>query len=460
MKLASLLSSVLVIMCAWYSQVYSATGNLPQISSIKSRDIIKSVVLEGQKVTIQVEDTFKKRFLRDDFFVEYEQDIDLSTMDESILTLPFILNVISIIWSSGEDYYIEKMDKDMYHSLILIKRVVRRLYPKTSWEGRLIPRTLVTNSSPVLLKDPAKEFALFFSGGLDSTSSALTYHDKSLLLITARGQWDVPLGNDLLWQQRENGFREFAKRYGHTNSFVRSNFAEFLNWSALDNLSSEIASWRLDTVEGIGMFGLAAPILYSKGYSLVRMAASYTWTYPWPSAANPLVDNNLCMAGAIKFEHDQFEYSRADKIENIINLANQGLIDRPILKVCDGRRAANCDGNDCSKCVPTAFTILTLGEDPNNYGFDTSHEEVIERMKRYLAVKQLYWTLWELQDLKVKLRQRGNVSKDIAWFMNMDLSSLIDAHYLKEKEIVNWNEFRHLAPASVKIPKVSTKILK
>ena len=45
--------------------------------------------------------------------------------------------------------------------------------------------------------------ALLFSGGLDSTSTALAHLDKKQLLITAWGHWDLPLNEPALWQVRK-----------------------------------------------------------------------------------------------------------------------------------------------------------------------------------------------------------------------------------------------------------------
>lgn len=404
--------------------------------------------------------TFKQHYLEDDFFAIYDKDIDLSFLDESIVTIPCILNVISIIWMSGDEYAIDSMDEDLYHSLNTIKEVLCRLYPNTSFEGSLIPKRLVNNLPKVPLKDENNEFALLFSGGLDSTSSALAYHDKKLLLITARGQWDVPLDDDRLWKEREKSFRKFAKRYGHTNAFIRSNYVDFLNWDACEALSSEVNSWRSDTTEGMGMFGLIAPILYSKGYSLARMAASHTWSYPLPDAANPLVDNNLRFADAFTMQHDQFEYARFDKLELIMNLAKQGLVDRPILKVCDGRRVKNCFDNDCAKCIPTALMLTVLGEDLASYGFRGTSDEIIEKAKQYLSGtdKHIFWPLWELQEFRDRLCERGICDERLAWFMELDLKPLL-AH-MKYQERMLWQNFKDLAPATVEIPNIPTKELR
>jgi hypothetical protein len=423
-------------------------------------DLIKAFHVEKNRIRVEVENSFKKNYLLDDFFVVYDEDIDLTSLDNSLLIIPFIMNVISIVWISGMDYYIDSLDADLYDSLLKVKKVIQRLYPNTSWNGNLIPRKLVKNRAEVSLKDPNKELALLFSGGLDSTSSALSYLDKKLLLITLRGHWNVPLeqsdSQGMIWKSKEQASRDFAKRYGHTNAFVGSNFSEFLNWDHLESLSEEIATWRLDTSEGIGLFGLVAPLLYIKGYSVIRIAASYDWTYPWPSSSNPLVDNNLRFADSFQLAHDQFDYTRADKVDLLIKLARQGSIDRPKLSMCDGRNVGHCADIDCSKCIPTAFMILALGDDPSLYGLNLSEDEIIKGAKNYLAHKHLYSTLWEFQDLRNKMRDRGYDQK-YSWFMNLDLKLLIAPH--KKKKRLNWQAFKDLAPESLVISERPTIML-
>lgn len=431
--------------------VCGATGEL---------DLIKTIEINKNSIKIAVHEQFKKTYLVDDFFVQYEPDVDLTTIDYSLVTLPFVLNIISIVWISGETYYIDSMDKDIYQSLKKIKEIFKRMYPKTSWEGQLIPRQLVENKPLATLANPSKECALLFSGGLDSTSSAIAHRDKKLLLITMRGQWDVPLDMDELWHIRERDIKEFARTYGHTNSFVVSNFSAFLNWDVLDNLSSEIAGWRLDTVEGMGMLGLAAPILYIKGYKTLLMASSFSWAYPWPSAANPIIDNNLIFAQAFALKNDQFEITRYDKLRMLVDLRKEGSIELPTIKVCDGQSAKNCLDNDCSKCIPFAFALLVFGENPRMYGFSDSNETIILKMKQYLELDQIYWTLWELSYLQDYMRNQKSIDEKLSWFLTADLAAHVSFVDNKEKEVITWEEYTDLIPYDLEIPDCSTRMLR
>ena len=178
--------------------------------------------VQKNKLNIIPHKGFKTRYLKGNFFAEYETDVDLEQFDYSIQAMPFIMNVISIVWISGNIYYIDEMDTELYHSLERVKRVFKKMYPRTLWEGELRVRKLVEH--PLLFNTKEKErTALLFSGGIDSTSTAFAHLDKKQLLITAWGHWDLPLNEQSLWQKRTKKISDFAHELGVTKhpSFVQ-----------------------------------------------------------------------------------------------------------------------------------------------------------------------------------------------------------------------------------------------
>ena len=69
--------------------------------AVAARKLIKEVRVQNNRIDITINKKFKNQYLKDDFFVEYDTDVDLSTFDYSIITLPFIMNVASLVWISG-----------------------------------------------------------------------------------------------------------------------------------------------------------------------------------------------------------------------------------------------------------------------------------------------------------------------------------------------------------------------
>ena len=62
-------------------------------------DLIKSFeIINKNKIVVKVDKGFSKQFIKEDFFAEYDTSIDLTKLDESIVTIPFILNIIPVVW--------------------------------------------------------------------------------------------------------------------------------------------------------------------------------------------------------------------------------------------------------------------------------------------------------------------------------------------------------------------------
>ena len=81
-------------------------------------DLIESFeIINKNKIAVKANESFSQLFLKEDFFAEYDESIDLTVLDESIVTIPFVLNIIPVIWLCNKTYSIDVMDKDLYHSL-------------------------------------------------------------------------------------------------------------------------------------------------------------------------------------------------------------------------------------------------------------------------------------------------------------------------------------------------------
>lgn len=446
-----LVASVLIFSCRLQASNEHESKHL--------EDLIISFDITKKKLEVQIHEGFKEKYLTNDFFAVYDdEDVDLTALDKSLALMPFLCNVVTIVWISGKKYAVDCMDEDLYYALEKIKRVFQRMYPKTRWEGELIPRNLVKNYSSTNLKDPQKHIALLYSAGLDSTSSSFYHFDRQQLLITAWGQYDVPLQKPELWTKRKEQFVEFAQKYGHTNSFVKSNYAAFLNWEVLGAISSEVIMWREDANEGIGMAGLVAPILLAKGYSDLYIASSFTWDYPYPSAANPFVDNTIRFAHNFRVKHDQFGFTRIDKLASISRIVKEENVDIPVMKVCAGPKSYNCC-NNCNKCLHTIMALLVLGEDLAPWGFAITPEEAIARIKKSLKGELDYWVRWNFLCIKKKMRrmlaQGKHVPTNVLWLLDEPLNQNITMwHSPQRKEYVHWQNFKDLAPTSLKVPSV------
>ncbi len=411
-------------------------------------NLIETIKVTKNKLSVTVNKAFKKSYLKSNFFVEYDPEINLELFDYSIVTMPFIMNVISIIWITGNDYYVDEMDAELYHSLERVKKVFQTMYPETQWNGRLLVGKLVEhNYKPI--QDAQERTALLFSGGIDSVSSVFGHLDKKQLLITAWGHWDLPLQEEELWQTRRKKTIKFAKKFYNEATFIKSNYSEFLHWEYLSTLSPEIPKWRLWAVEGIGWAGLTAPILIAKGYPALRIASSHTWLYPYPCAATPYVDDNIRFCG-LRLIHDQYNLTRAAKIELIVQTCKERNIKKPFLKICSFERKNDKNCCKCRKCLSSIMGFFAIGADPKDYGMPISLATAWARTKELLAPAELNaYTILYFKGIQQRIQARKNTKKPIPKEL-LELAAInLDKKIAIEDQIqrkISWNEMRPLLP--------------
>lgn len=297
------------------------------------------------------------------FFAEYSGNVelDLRNLDYSIVTLPFIMNVIAIVWITDKTYYIDSMDEEIYNSFATIQKVFQAFYRSKKWSGQLIPRKLVKNN----LNNPQENtVATLFSHGLDAVYTAMHNHDKKQILVTVCGS-DIGLHQDTMWENVQKQCREFAQLHGHSNVFVRSNFNIFRNFKYLVTLTPEVnGNWFAWTSQGLGYTSLAAPVAYQHGCPQVLIASTRTSSNPIPYGTHPLIDNNINFAG-IQVEHDGPEADRLDKIRKIAQLTKDYNLPKPMLRVCWGNDLAGGNCNECEKCFRTIVELLVEGQNPH-----------------------------------------------------------------------------------------------
>lgn len=388
---------------------------------LDAKDLITTIKVDKNNLRIGVNEEFKKKYLTGDFFVEYEPDIMLDHFDYSILSMPFVLNVVSIVWISGETYYVDEMDAELFDALERVKKVFATMYPKTSWHGELKARKLVSHPRPFAPDDT--KTALLFSGGVDSVSSALQHKDKKQLLITAWGHWDLPLSNKQLLKTRFQKIKNFAESFGNTATLLRSNYTSMLNYQYLAQLSSEIPKWRLGAVEGLGWAGLTAPILLQKGYSTLRIASSHTWQFPYPSAASPFVDNNLRFCG-LKVLHDQFTFTRFQKVGYIDGVCTRTGLEKPFLKVCSYEKTHDRNCHECRKCLTTILCFIAQGIDPEPYGLSYSPTIAAQILATFDEPELNYYTILLAKEIqhcvKKRIAQGAAIDAMLQKFLTID----------------------------------------
>lgn len=410
-------------------------------ANVAATNLIEQITVEKNRLEIVVNEEFKQAYLLDNFFVEYDEDINLEKLDYSLVILPFIMNVISLVWISGQNYFVESLDQEVVESLDRVKKIFQVFYPKTAWTGQLIPKKIVKNE-PIKPQAEGK-IALLFSGGVDSTAASLAHRTKEQLLITAWGQAGLPLDQEEFWTQIKDYITCYAQEYGHTTSFIRSNYYEFLDFKKLRHLSSEIYTWRISTIEDIGWAGLTAPILIARGVPHLHIASSDTWDFPYPSACNPFIDGCISFA-AIQLKHDQFNLSRFDKIASIVKLCKHHLVNKPQLIVCHKHGTINC--MHCEKCLLTSLSFYALEQNPQEYGFPITFEKLQERTHTFYDIEKMSASgIWQFIDIQRKSKKIVHKQFSMDWFNELNFKG-IKGYDIKEAEKVDWMVLHKMFP--------------
>ncbi len=426
----------------------------------KVEPLIEAARVQDNCSHIVINKEFAKQFLDENiFYTMYDETVDLTKVPYSVRTIPFISNVIAIVWISGKTYSIPSMDERFYHGLLEVRKAFKRMYPQTSWDGHLEPEDRIPSSSYEQMSDHSKAGVLF-SGGLDSTSAAyeLLAKNLQLTLIMMRGQGSAMLSDDDRWKNQKELGDNFANRHGAQLTWLTSNYHAFLNRPYLASLSPEINDWRVDAIEDLGMWGMTAPILFTRGLPALYMASSRDWEYPYISVGNPLVDHHLSFGNTIKLECTQFDKARAEKVAYVVQQVKNGT-SMPLVHVCYHGKFPSCELIECRKCLPTAFAFYAFGANPTEYGFQSTGEKLMEQMKAFLERKQPHMTLWQLMKLQDILRQKESMPAELKWFLDVDLAANVEPSYIKGKKSVTWDDLRDLAPDGLHIPRVKKKIL-
>ncbi len=107
--------------------------------------LIKDIYINKNSLKVSASNHFKRQWLLADFFAEYDEDVDLGKFDYSILQIPFLLNVIPVVWLSGEKYHVKSLDEDLAISLQKLHKSLRDMNPRVGWTGEIIAEQIVPN---------------------------------------------------------------------------------------------------------------------------------------------------------------------------------------------------------------------------------------------------------------------------------------------------------------------------
>lgn len=190
-------------------------------------------------------------------------------------------------------------------------------------------------------------------------------------------------------------------------------------------------SWWHGFQHGIGLIGHGAPIAHQFGLKDLYIASTFTIKEKGKvtCASDPSIDNHVRFLGTT-VHHDQYEYTRQEKVAHIVEYAKQTRrhIDLRVCWITAG--GENCCR--CEKCLRTMFEIFAEGADPHDFGFKFAKRELYKSKWRILVhFNSIILPLWQdIQD-RMKETDAALLPKEILWARDYDFQSVGHNNFIK-----------------------------
>ncbi len=313
-----------------------------------------------------------------DFIIHYPESIE--QVPDAIAVIPFVCNALPIVWLADCELILPELDEAFYNCIPEICKGYETMFPESIFAGKITVGKVVPCD-----RAASGKCAMFYSGGLDSVQTLISHLDEKPTLISIWGS-DIRYDNEDGWNVVHSAVTEASKKYDLPEVVIRSTFREFDNEGALhQRFSGQLKDgWWHGVKHGIGLLGHVAPYAWLHGLSTMYIASS---NCPADGhvrcASNPLIDNHVRFANC-KVVHDGFEFSRQDKVRNIVLFCKERN-EQITMHVCwVSQEGSNCCR--CEKCYRTIAGIIAEGDDPEKYGFDKALDTVAD-MQCYLLRK-------------------------------------------------------------------------
>ena len=371
--------------------------------------------------TYNVSENLKKYFTDKPFIIEYPKPID--DVPRSVLAIPFVCNVLPIIWLTDSVLKLEELDAVFFESVPQFKKGYISMYPTAEFNGEIQATRIVQNSYA-----NNNKVAMFFSGGLDSVSTLISHIDENPILLSVWGS-DISYDNESGWNLVHSAISEASQEFLLDEYVIKSTFREFDREQELSRDFSKILGdgWWHGVKHGIGLLGNAAPLLYVMRISTVYIASSFSPKYGFNTcASDPTIDNYVKFFDC-SVVHDGYEYSRQDKINRIVSFSR--LHHKSIkLHVCwESQKGSNCC--NCEKCIRTIAGLWAEGEDPAYYGFENidksianSYSIIFEKANTSYLVKTFYPEIQEVAKKKKKELKISKYYRYLKWVLTTDFN--------------------------------------
>jgi hypothetical protein len=384
--------------------------------------VIKHVLVRGNRLecSYTVSGEWEKYFKTSNtFYTEYSKNID--TVPQSVAIIPFLCNILPVVWIFDGEVILEDIDKDFYESIEKFKHGFVNMYPELSFKGSISPEKVVDNR-----QEDLNHTAVFFSGGVDAYNTLISHIEENPILVTLWGA-DIILEDQAGWNLVDNHIGSIAENNKLDYVSIKTSFRRFLEEGVLNKYVIEKTgnNWWYGYQHGIGIIGHAAPLVYQYKIKTIYIASSLTEEDNSTCASDPSIDNFVKFCGS-QVLHDGYEYSRQDKVNRISEYVQR--TKNPVqLRVCwESEGGSNCC--HCEKCHLTILCLLAGKNDPREYGFKYADDELADMMKEFRMelhfVHPSCSVLYKIiQDELRKNYKLDQVNQSLRWYYKMDVDN-------------------------------------
>lgn len=362
----------------------------------------------------------EKYFTSTPFKIEYPDCVE--EVPDSIASIPFVCNVLPIVWLNNATLIVPELDKTFYESIPDFKQGYINMFPEADFQGNIVVGNVVENHYPNTGKT-----AMFYSGGLDSAQTLISHLDEKPVLLAIWGS-DIRYNNESGWKPVYQVITDTAHKFNLPEGIIHSTFREFDNENLLDkDFAQKLQDgWWHGVKHGLALLGHIAPYVWFHHINIMYIAASFC-----PDdgsvrcASDPTIDNYVKFSEC-KVVHDGYEYSRQDKVHNLVQFCRNRREYFPLHVCWQSQSGSNCCR--CEKCYRTMAGLWAEGEDPKNYGFGDA-ENALKNMQVFIGSHkaqyknsfQHHWPYIVSRAVQNKeLLSKQSYYKQFKWFLKAD----------------------------------------
>lgn len=385
---------------------------------------IEDICVKENRVTciFSVNGEIKKFFNENlEMFIEYKENIE--EIPKSILVIPFIANIMPLIWLEDGVLWVREVDRRYYDAINRIKSEYQDMYSWIRLKGKVIVARTVYNEYKI-----EREAIQLFSGGLDAITTNIRIKDKNPILVNIYGWNNKKIEESLVFEAEKKIINDYANRNNQEIQYIQSNFATFIKGKEIDKKYGGILkdSWWHGLQHGSSFISHAIPIAYKNKVRYIYISSSnYLGKTRVSCSSDPAIDIEIKYASG-EVIHDGFELNRQEKIRVLVeDMKKRGLYK---LKVCSFTEKNCCI---CEKCFRTILGLVTEGISQNELkeiGFEIKevslkkyYENYMRENLQFFGVEfenRIYWN-----DIKKRAKENSENIKEkefIEWFNSYD----------------------------------------